>query len=239
LIAGVMLACTVAAIAAHADDADDMKQTALVAARVATNESSFRPQCVPWERRSLCVHDLAAIMQRTEMMAVRAGRSMRDELRLHSPRASGLCLELDVLGVPDAERPRRCRGFTPRGNTRWTAVLGLDGHAPPGWHAFTGGLPWSSRRARWVSNLRAAMRWLENPWYPCAEAPEVWAGHGDAIAPELVRVDCRRTSNTYLVRERGVRSIPANTAAGREQTPHGPGPWRGVRRGSTSVVVTR
>lgn len=187
------------------------KLTALMAARVVINETSFAVQCVPWERRRNCINDLGAILQRSEHMAQRTGLSMHDEIRRHSPRATGRCEELlRTRSVDDV--PRRCLR-APDGNVRWTQYLNLELTAPGPWTVIYPTLPWSSRRSRWERTLRDAERWLERPWYPCSSPPETWGGRMDTIGPGLTPVSCGPSRNTFVIRtgRRGPAVLPRST----------------------------
>ena len=190
----------------------ELKLTALMAARVAANETAIATQCVPWERRERCVNDLGMIIQRTRGMA--GGRSLYDELRRHSPRATGRCLELRLAEVHPNEWPRRCR-LPAAGNVRWSPWLRLDGREPETWRDVVR-LPWSMREGRWVRLLQDASRLLRMEWEPCEVSPETWGGVGDVPWPGLYPIDCGPTRNIPYARLLpGDRTLPASIARGR------------------------
>lgn len=207
------------------------KETALMAARVATNEGALRLWCVPWERRENCRNDLGAIIQRARAAALRNERSIYDELRRHSPWATGLCHDLEWRdggvrgnhpGIWDS-LPRRCRrSREPGGNVRWTRTLGTDLRETSAWAAVTR-LPWAERgqrreppRVTWERTIRDALRLLEEPWSPCATDPISWAGTMDVLAPYMAVVDCGRTRNRFVtIAREGSPTVPAEVAAGR------------------------
>lgn len=226
-----LIAVWIAAISAQAQIEPSMigpsaKLTALMATRVTINESSFAIQCVPWERRERCITDLGAILQRTEFMARRSQRTMYDELRRHSPRATGRCMELWALRTRPEDMPRRCHA-QPRGNVRWVPFLNLELTETLAWRTVYPELPWETRRPRFERTLRDAMRWLSEPWYPCGDGAEIetWAGRMDAIGPAFEVVSCGNSRNRFVKRIRRVRgrqlpdlvdqgTVPASVARG-------------------------
>lgn len=208
------------------EDHYTIKDTAVMAARVVTNETALRPQCVPGEHRRRCVNDLAAMLQRSAAIAKIQNRSIYSALRNHSPWATGLCQELIAAETPRAELPLRCRRPTPGGNIRWTSTLNADLAETPAWRSVYPRLPWTGDRrhrtyprAKWEQNLRDSIRWLQNPWNPCDQDPITWAGHMDFIAPWMVPTNCGQTRNTFVIRREGYRpgretTVPANLARG-------------------------
>ncbi len=210
----IWIGLLLASVAAGQDRDDlsgrELKLTALMASRVATNETSFRWQCDRSMTKSRCVNDLVAILQRTEHMARVHGVSMYEELRMHSPRATGRCLE--------SNPPDRCARPLD-GNAIWSSVLRFDLRETEEWRRAHPTLPWRLRRPVFENTLRVAMAWLSDPWYTCERPPMTWGGVMDVPRSFHESVDCGPTRNTFYARagrqlDRS-RPIPANIAKGR------------------------
>jgi len=124
--------------------------------------------------------DLALIWQTVEGRGSTTAERVR-WLEAHSSCVSGrLSQDLATL------RPGRCR---------WTRNLRPDGRLPRGWPGSQA--DWRRERPRWLAHLVAVRAFVdgEDPYRPCAVAPESWDGdrpswRARAEARGWVRVEC-------------------------------------------------
>lgn len=179
--------------------------------RVRISEADFRLECTDrirsqWYPRG-CVRDGAAILQRHYAVARRRGRTLHEELRAYSRRATGQ--------VP----PRSPRGA-------WVSGLQWDLSSEPiGWPPH---IPWDRYLDRAIQIREAMESYVDRaldgwPERPCTEDPDHWGGI-DCADDGSVRGACDRVPRSWRLIECGPvvngfyavpQTIPAGVARGR------------------------